>query len=63
MRPRAEKMGDLYAADVLGARAAGVHPVLLDPFDDWEGVDCLTLPDIASLGEHVLGSQHEERKR
>ena len=56
-------VGDLYAADVLGARAAGVHPVLLDPFDDWEGVDCLTLPDIGSLGEHVLGSQHEERKR
>lgn len=56
-------VGDLYAADVVGARAAGVHPVLLDPFDDWGDVDCLTLPDIGSLGEHVLENRNEERKR
>jgi HAD superfamily hydrolase (TIGR01549 family) len=35
-------VGDLYAVDVLGARAAGLRPLLLDPFDrhgDWEDVD------------------------
>lgn len=47
-------VGDLYAADVVGARAAGVHAVLLDPFDDWGEVDCLRLPDIATLGERLL---------
>jgi HAD superfamily hydrolase (TIGR01509 family) len=52
-------VGDLYAADVVGARAAGVHPVLLDPFDDWHDVDCVTLPDIRSLGERVLAGRAE----
>jgi putative hydrolase of the HAD superfamily len=35
-------VGDLYAVDVLGARAAGLQPLLLDPFErhaDWEDVD------------------------
>lgn len=27
-------VGDLYAVDVVGARGAGLQPVLLDPFDD-----------------------------
>jgi FMN phosphatase YigB (HAD superfamily) len=25
--------------DVLGARAAGLHPILVDPFDDHPGAD------------------------
>jgi putative hydrolase of the HAD superfamily len=29
-------VGDLYAVDVVGARSAGLRPVLLDPFDDFE---------------------------
>ncbi len=70
---RTVHVGDMYAADVVGARAAGVHPVLLDPFDDWKNVDCVTLPDIVILGQHVLRgrnekspkeeSRNEERKR
>ena len=47
-------VGDLYAVDVVGARKAGVHPLLLDPFDDWGAVGCPRLPDLASLGERVL---------
>ena len=34
-------VGDLYAVDVLGARAAGLRPLLLDPFErhaDWDDV-------------------------
>jgi putative hydrolase of the HAD superfamily len=32
-------VGDLYAVDVLGARAAGLVPLLLDPFDRFGGWD------------------------
>ena len=47
---RAIYVGDLYSVDVLGARAAGVHPVLLDPHGDWGEVDCVK---VTSLGELV----------
>ena len=60
---RTVHVGDLYAADVVGARAAGVHPVLLDPFDDWGEVDCVTLPDIRTLGERVLEARARARTR
>lgn len=50
-------VGDLYAADVVGARAAGVHPVLLDPFGDWIDMDCVRLPDIVALGERLIASR------
>ncbi len=51
---RTVHVGDLYAADVVGARAAGVHPVLLDPFGDWKDMDCVLLPDIVTLGERLI---------
>jgi putative hydrolase of the HAD superfamily len=41
-------VGDLYAVDVVGARAAGMHAVLLDPGDVWAHVDA---PRAASLAE------------
>jgi HAD superfamily hydrolase (TIGR01509 family) len=43
-------VGDLYAVDVLGARAAGLRPLLLDPFErhaDWEDVD--RIPTVVEL--------------
>lgn len=42
-------VGDLYDADVRGARAAGIHPVLLDPFGDWPHVDCQRFRDVPEL--------------
>jgi putative hydrolase of the HAD superfamily len=51
---RALHVGDLHAVDVLGARAAGVHAVLLDPHGDWDGVDCARAPDLASLTRALL---------
>lgn len=42
-------VGDIYAADVVGARAAGCHALLLDPYDDWSGVDCPVLPSVPAL--------------
>lgn len=50
-------VGDLYDADVVGARAAGVHPLLLDPYGDWDGVDCERSPDVHTLAEHLHGSR------
>ena len=55
---RAIYVGDLYSVDVVGARAAGVHPVLLDPHGHWRDVDCFT---VASLTELV--SLFEEAHR
>ncbi len=42
-------VGDLYDADILGARAAGIHAALLDPFDDWDHVDCQRFRDVSEL--------------
>jgi putative hydrolase of the HAD superfamily len=47
-------VGDLHAADVVGALAAGVHPVLLDPFGDWPAPACATAPDLAALAARIL---------
>src|SRR5262245_43059070 len=43
-------VGDFHSLDVLGARAAGMHGVLLDPLGVWDGVDA---PRVASLTELV----------
>jgi HAD superfamily hydrolase (TIGR01509 family) len=50
-------VGDLYAADVVGARAAGVHALLLDPHDDWPPVDCALLPDVPALARAILSAR------
>lgn len=42
-------VGDLYAADIEGGRAAGVHTALVDPYDDWTGVDCPRFADLEAL--------------
>jgi putative hydrolase of the HAD superfamily len=45
VRPEeAAYIGDLYSVDVLGARAAGLRAVLLDPGGDWGALDCPTAP-------------------
>ena len=52
-RARAETtvhVGDLYHVDVVGARAAGIHGVLLDEAGLYEGADC---PRFRSLAEVV----------
>jgi putative hydrolase of the HAD superfamily len=38
-RERIAYVGDSVTMDVGGARAAGLHPILLDPFGDHEGAD------------------------
>jgi putative hydrolase of the HAD superfamily len=50
-------VGDIYDADVVGARAAGIHPLLLDPYGDWEGVDCERSPDLWCLAERLRAAR------
>ena len=42
-------VGDIYHADVLGARAVGIHAILLDPFDDWPELDCERAADLTAV--------------
>jgi putative hydrolase of the HAD superfamily len=43
LRPHeAAYVGDLYSIDVAGARAAGLHPILMDPGACWPPRDCPT---------------------
>jgi HAD superfamily hydrolase (TIGR01549 family) len=47
-------VGDMHAADVVGARAAGIHPVLLDPYGDWGDVDCATATGVPEVAREIL---------
>jgi putative hydrolase of the HAD superfamily len=47
-------VGDMYAADVVGARSAGVHALLLDPHGDWGEVDCPVTRDVPTLARTLL---------
>jgi putative hydrolase of the HAD superfamily len=52
-RERVVHVGDLFHADVAGARAAGVHAVLLDPYGDWPDVDCARARDLGEVAERL----------
>jgi HAD superfamily hydrolase (TIGR01509 family) len=54
---RVVHVGDLYHADVVGARTAGLYAVLLDPFDDWDDVDCECVPDLSALTYRLRASR------
>jgi putative hydrolase of the HAD superfamily len=60
---RALHVGDIYAADVAGARAAGIHAALLDPYGDWEGADCARFTDLAELSESLCAARSGRRPR
>jgi HAD superfamily hydrolase (TIGR01549 family) len=51
---QAAYIGDLYTIDVLGARAAGLTPVLLDPGACWSPRDCLSAPTVAAAVELLI---------
>jgi HAD superfamily hydrolase (TIGR01509 family) len=46
-------IGDLYHADVVGARAAGLHALMLDPYGDWPPMDCETAPDLGAVADRL----------
>ncbi|MGZ6884775.1 MAG: HAD family hydrolase [Acidimicrobiia bacterium] len=53
---RAIHVGDTPAADVDGARAAGVTPVLVDPHDDHPDLDVLRVRSLADVAELLARS-------
>ena len=50
-------VGDMYYADIVGAEAAGIRAVLIDPFDDWAGYGCPRLPDLPALYREMAGAR------
>jgi putative hydrolase of the HAD superfamily len=52
-------VGDLYSVDVLGARAAGLQAVLLDPGACWGVRDCPTAPSVLHAVRLLLGARGE----
>jgi putative hydrolase of the HAD superfamily len=46
---RAAYVGDIYSIDVVGARAAGLAPILLDPTGSYADADCATLGSLEEL--------------
>jgi putative hydrolase of the HAD superfamily len=50
---RALHLGDVYATDIAGARAAGIRCALVDPFGFYEGMHA-DVPRVASAAEAAL---------
>jgi HAD superfamily hydrolase (TIGR01509 family) len=46
-------VGDLYHVDVVGARAAGLTPILMDPRDLYPDADCLRVPSLTALADRL----------
>jgi putative hydrolase of the HAD superfamily len=51
---QAAYIGDLYSIDVLGARAAGLRAVLIDPGRCWPPRDCPTAASALHAVQHLL---------
>jgi HAD superfamily hydrolase (TIGR01509 family) len=49
-------VGDLYPVDVVGARGAGLEPVLLDPLGRYGDRGCRTTPDVPTLCGALVSS-------
>ncbi|HET7342333.1 MAG TPA: HAD family hydrolase, partial [Methylomirabilota bacterium] len=47
-------VGDLYSIDVLGARAAGLRAILMDPGACWGARDCDTAPSVLAAVRLVV---------
>jgi len=50
-------VGDLYPVDVVGARRAGIEPVLLDPLGRYAARDCRTARDVPSLCRELVAAR------
>lgn len=46
-------IGDIYEVDIVGAKAVGMQAVLVDPFSDYDNINCERVPDLLSLAEKL----------
>jgi putative hydrolase of the HAD superfamily len=49
-------VGDLFPVDVVGARRAGIEPVLLDPLGRYGGRGCRTAPSVPTFCAELVSS-------
>lgn len=56
---RALHLGDVFATDVLGARAAGLRHALIDPFGHYEGrhLEVPRVPGVVAVAEAILATR------
>ncbi len=47
-------VGDIYDVDIVGSESVGMQAVLLDPFSDWDDIECERVPDLLSLANKFL---------
>jgi putative hydrolase of the HAD superfamily len=47
-------IGDNYYADVVGAKAAGILPILIDPEDIFKEMDCETIRSLGEIQERFI---------
>jgi putative hydrolase of the HAD superfamily len=50
-------IGDNYFADVIGARQAGIHPILFDPDNIFPDADCIVATHLEQVLDIVQGSK------
>jgi len=49
-------VGDIYSVDALGARAAGITPLIIDPYEQYAVRDCTTIRRLSDLLELLPGT-------
>ena len=47
-------VGDLFEADIVGARAVGIVPILVDPYGRYPDANCLTIKHVRELKDLPL---------
>jgi putative hydrolase of the HAD superfamily len=52
-------VGDLYEVDVVGARAAGIRAILLDPAGLYPEADCPRVRSLGELAAHMDGGSSQ----
>jgi HAD superfamily hydrolase (TIGR01509 family) len=57
-------LGDTFATDIVGARAAGLRSALIDPFGHYEGLhpDVPRVPSVVAVAEAILLESQPSRK-
>lgn len=60
---RALHLGDVFATDIVGARAAGIRHALVDPFGHYEGrhADVLRVPGAVEVARAIVSSRRAVR--
>lgn len=56
-RSRIAYVGDSVTMDVAASSAAGLHPILIDPFDDHVGADFERIRSVGDLADELTGGR------